>query len=70
MEKLTKEQKHQKWINTKPALVIRPLRYIADRTNTKDSEGNTVISPEFRAAFYAAYVGKGHIVQRIARGLV
>ena len=70
MEKLTKEQKRAKWEATPPALVERPLRFIAAQTNTKDADGNTVISKEFKAAFYAAYVGKGNIVQRIARSVM
>ena len=69
MEKLTKEQKREAWKNTPAALIVRPLRYIAARTNTKDEKGNTVVSPGFLKAFRAAYYGDGKTVQQIARGV-
>ncbi len=65
--KLTKEQKQAAWVATPIARIERPLRYIAAKTNTVDSEGKPVVSNEFKMAFVAAYNGDGAKVQSIAR---
>ena len=56
------------------ALIQRPLRYIAARTNTTEPDAKgfmrKVASRDFQIARLAADLGRGEVVQRIASRLL
>lgn len=65
-----KAAKKAAWLATPPALIERPLKYIASNVNYYDKEKQaTVISPVYTVAKRHAARGRGDTVQMIARGL-
>jgi hypothetical protein len=55
------------WRAMGPGLIEKPLQHIGNRTNSRDTKGNLILSPEFRHASQAAQRGRGNIVSKIAR---
>lgn len=64
--KLTKEQKQARWVALPISMIQRPLRYILNRTTTKNENGEKVLDKRYHRARLAACVGLGEIVKQMA----
>ena len=57
--KLTKEQKHAKWVNISPAIIQKPMHFVFKKFGYKSIEADI--------ARDSAKMGEGHIINRLAR---
>lgn len=57
------------WIATPPGHIAKPLRDIGNRTNGRHATGRMARSPLYLKASFYAKIGRGDLVQKIARSM-
>lgn len=68
-KKLTRQEWLERNKKLPIALIEKPLKYILNRTTTRDEKGGQVLDPKYIAAYEFAKAGQGQIVQQIAKSV-